>query len=44
MKTKLLEYLKRDGVVVVGAPRGAGYNPPSTPPFMMHNEIIVDIE
>jgi len=44
MKAKLLEYLKRDGVVVVGVPRGAGYNPPSTPPFMMRNEILVDIE
>lgn len=43
MKTKLLEYLKRDGVVVVGDPRGAGYNPPWTPPFMTRNEILVDI-
>ncbi|MBA3733428.1 heme-binding protein [Patescibacteria group bacterium] len=43
MKTKLLEYLKRDNVAVVGMPRGAGYNPPWTPPFMMRNEILVDI-
>ena len=42
-KAKLLEYLKRDGVVVVGVPRGAGYNPPWTPPFMNRNEILVDI-
>jgi predicted secreted protein len=43
MKVKLLEYLKRDNVVVVGVPRGAGYNPPWTPPFMNRNEILVDI-
>jgi len=43
MKAKLLEYLKRDGTVVVGTPRGAGYNPPSTPPFMRRNEVLVDI-
>lgn len=43
MKTKLLEYLKRDNVGVVGLPRGAGYNPPWTPPFMNRNEILVDI-
>lgn len=43
MKTKLLEYLKRDNVGVVGVPRGAGYNPPWTPPFMNRNEILVDI-
>lgn len=43
MKAKLLEYLKRDNVDVVGVPRGAGYNPPWTPPFMNRNEILVDI-
>lgn len=43
MKAKLLEYLKRDNVAVVGVPRGAGYNPPWTPPFMNRNEILVDI-
>ena len=43
MKEKLLEYLKRDNVAVVGVPRGAGYNPPWTPPFMNRNEILVDI-
>lgn len=44
MKARLLEYLKRDGVIVVGTPRGAGYNPPSTPPFMRRNEVLVDVE
>lgn len=42
MKVKLLEYLKRDGIEAT-LPRGAGYNPPWTPPFMMRNEILVDI-
>ncbi len=42
-KAKLIEYLKRDNVVVIGMPRGAGYNPPWTPPFMNRNEILVDI-
>lgn len=44
VKTKLLAYLKRDGVAVAGVPRGAGYNPPWTPPFMNRNEILVDIK
>ena len=44
MKAKLLEYLGRDNVVVVGVPRSAGYNPPWTPPFMNRNEILVDVE
>lgn len=44
MKAKLLAHLKRDSVVVVGVPRGAGYNPPWTPPFIRRNEILVDIK
>lgn len=44
MKARLLEYLKRDGVAVVGGPRGAGYNPPWTPPFMRRNEILVEVD
>lgn len=43
-KAELLQYLKRDNVAVVGVPRGAGYNPPWTPPFMNRNEILVDIK
>jgi hypothetical protein len=44
MKEKLIEFLKRDGVVVAGIPRAAGYNPPWTPPFMNRNEILIDIK
>ena len=43
MKAKLLEYLRRDNVSIVGVPCGAGYNPPWTPPFMNRNEILVEV-
>jgi effector-binding domain-containing protein len=43
-KSLLLEYLKRDNVAAIGESRGAGYNPPSTPPFMTRNEILVEVE
>jgi len=42
-KSELLSYIKRDGLVSIGVPRGARYNPPWTPPFMMRNEVLVDI-
>lgn len=42
-KLQLLSYLKRDGLISVGTPRGARYNPPWTIPFMLRNEILVDI-
>lgn len=43
MKALLLEYVKRDTLPVVGAPRNAGYNAPWTPPFMRRNEVLVDV-
>lgn len=43
-KALLLEYLKRDGQIVSGVPRGAGYNPLSAPSFMMCHEIFVEVE
>lgn len=43
MKAKLLAYLQRDEVRIVGVPRSAGYNPPWTPSLMRRNEILVDI-
>jgi effector-binding domain-containing protein len=43
MKAKLLECMKRDGLAVVNPARSARYNPPWTPPFMMRNEVLVDI-
>jgi len=41
--SKLQANLERDGIVAEGEPRSAGYNPPTTPPFMKRNEIIIDI-
>jgi len=43
-KSELLSYIKRDGLVSIGVPRGARYDPPWTPPFMMRNEVLVDIK
>jgi len=43
-KSELLSYIKRDGLVSIGVLRSARYNPPWTPPFMMRNEVLVDIQ
>jgi effector-binding domain-containing protein len=43
MKSKLLGYLERDGIMHTGSPIYAGYNPPWTPPWMIRNEIMVEI-
>lgn len=43
-KQALLEALRRDGVTVRGEPQFAGYNAPWTPPWMMRNEVLVEIE
>jgi hypothetical protein len=43
-KSKLLAYAKRDGLKIIGQPKGARYNPPWTIPFMLRNEIIIDID
>lgn len=40
---RLLDALRRDGVAPVGEPVVAQYEPPWTPPFMRHNEILVEI-
>lgn len=43
-KQQLLQALKDDGVVVLGEPQYAGYNAPWTPPWMTHNEVLVEIK
>jgi effector-binding domain-containing protein len=43
-KQKLLESLKKDGLSVVGEPQYAGYNTPWTPPWMIRNEVLVEIK
>lgn len=40
----LLFALSRDGVEVVGSPAYAGYNAPWTPPWMIRNEVMVEIK
>ncbi len=44
MKTKLLTYLKRDNIEVLGNISYAGYNAPWTPPWMNRNEVLVEIK
>lgn len=39
----LLFALSRDGVEVVGSPAYAGYNAPWTPPWMIRNEVMVEV-
>ena len=41
---KLLEALRRDKVSVLGPPVSAQFNPPWTPPFMRHNEVMVEVQ
>lgn len=43
MEIKLLSALARDKVEVAGSPVYAGYNAPWTPPWMVRNEIMVEI-
>lgn len=42
-KDELLELLKKDGLITVGQPQYAGYNAPWTPPWMVRNEVMVEI-
>ena len=42
-KETLLAMLDHDNVKVVGTPYYAGYNAPWTPPWMMHNEVLVEV-
>jgi effector-binding domain-containing protein len=40
----MLALLKQDNITMVGSPSVAQYNPPWTPPFMRHNEILVEVQ
>ena len=44
MEERLLLALARDGVVVNGSMAYAGYNAPWTPPWMIRNEVLVEIQ
>lgn len=41
---QLLEWIEANGYVAVASPVYAGYDPPSTPPFLRRNEIMVEVE
>ncbi len=43
-KKYLLDLLAKDNIKVLGEPMFAGYNGPGTMPFLMRNEILVEIE
>ncbi|MEI6864182.1 MAG: heme-binding protein [Candidatus Adlerbacteria bacterium] len=43
MQEKLASALARDGVATKGSTAYAGYNAPWTPPWMMRNEVLVEI-
>ncbi len=44
MEQKLLELLARDNLSIIGAPIYAGYNAPWTPPWLLRNEVMVEVE
>jgi hypothetical protein len=44
MKDRLLATLARDGIEIIGSPSYAGYNAPWTPPWMMRNEVLVEVK
>jgi len=44
MQEKLLSALSRDGVVSQGNMAYAGYNAPGTPPWMIRNEVLVEVQ
>ena len=44
MKKKLLLALSRDKIEIIGNPSYAGYNAPWTPPWMIRNEIMIEIK
>jgi hypothetical protein len=44
MEKKLTEMLSKDGIEVISKPSYAGYNAPGTPPWMMRNEVMIEIK
>ncbi|MFZ4648991.1 MAG: SOUL family heme-binding protein [Patescibacteria group bacterium] len=41
---KLISALTRDGLTSVGSPAYAGYNAPWTPPWMVRNEVLIELK
>lgn len=44
MEEKLQNILARDGIPTIGVMQYAGYNAPWTPPWMIRNEVMVEID
>lgn len=44
MQEKLILALTRDGLAVDGEPAYAGYNAPWTPPWMVRNEVLIELK
>ena len=44
IENELLQELVVDKVEVIGTPLYAGYNAPGTPPWMMRNEVLVELK
>ncbi len=42
-ETELLAALSRDNIEITGSPSYAGYNAPWTPPWMVRNEVMVEV-
>ena len=43
-KHELMDALKRDNIATIGEPQYAGYNAPWTPPWMVRNEVLIEIQ
>lgn len=43
-QSALIRALQRDSVEVIGNPQYAGYNAPWTPPWMMRNEVMIEVK
>lgn len=44
MQEKLISALDRDGIATQGNPAYAGYNAPWTPPWMVRNEVLIELK
>ena len=43
-KQELLSALSEDKITAIGEPQYAGYDAPWTPPWMMRNEVLIEIK
>ncbi len=43
-KQELIDLLNKDNISIIGEPQYAGYNAPWTPPWMIRNEVLIEIK